>query len=123
IMRNIHSSVNRFNYNMNSQMFVEKTSNSKHLETINIRHVANSIRTHGTGMMNTTINVTYQFLRKKFKIFSEFLYDDHIKSRLIKEARFFRDNKVTLNQKFPFDRADKFNRGIRELGAPDGLTY
>ena len=45
------------------------------------------------------VNVTYQFLRKKFKIFSEFLYDDHIKSRLIKEIRHFKDHKEELNQK------------------------
>ena len=34
--------------------------------------------------MNTTVNFTYQFLRKKFFIFSQFLYDEHIKARLIK---------------------------------------
>jgi len=49
--------------------------------------------------MNTTVNVTYQFLRKKFRTFSEFLYDDHIKSRLIKEIRFYRESKEELNQK------------------------
>ena len=67
-----------------SQIFVERASNNKHLNTINIRHIANSIRTHGSGIMNTTVNFTYQFLRKKFFIFSQFLYDEHIKARLIK---------------------------------------
>ena len=66
------------------QIFVELASNNKHLNTINIRHIANSIRTHGSGIMNTTVNFTYQFLRKKFFIFSQFLYDEHIKARLIK---------------------------------------
>ena len=70
------------------QIFVERSSNNKHLNTINIRHVANSIRTHGTGIMNTTVNFTYQFLRKKFYIFSQFMYDEHIKSRLIKVGWF-----------------------------------
>jgi len=37
------------------QIFVERSSNNKHLNTINIRHIANSIRTHGTGIMNTTV--------------------------------------------------------------------
>lgn len=63
---------------------METASNNKHLNTINIRHIANSIRTHGSGIMNTTVNFTYQFLRKKFFIFSQFLYDEHIKARLIK---------------------------------------
>jgi len=61
--------------------------------------VANSIRTHGTGVMNTTVNVTYQFLTKKFVTFTQFLYDDHIKSRLIKDVRFYRENKDSLSSK------------------------
>uniref|UniRef100_A0A8C5AVA6 WASH complex subunit 4 n=1 Tax=Gadus morhua TaxID=8049 RepID=A0A8C5AVA6_GADMO len=79
IMRNIHVFVSRYLYNLNNQIFIEKASNNKHLNTINIRHIANSIRTHGTGIMNTT---------------------------------------------YPFDRAEKFNRGIRKLGiTPDGQSY
>ena len=38
------------------QIFIEHSSNNKHLNTINIRHIANSIRTHGTGIINTTVS-------------------------------------------------------------------
>jgi WASH complex subunit 7 len=79
IMRNIHVFVNRYSYNLNNEIFVEKESDGKYLKTINVQHIANSIRTHGTGIMNTTVNFTYQFLRRKFVIFSQFLYDEHIK--------------------------------------------
>uniref|UniRef100_A0A8C4QNR8 WASH complex subunit 4 n=1 Tax=Eptatretus burgeri TaxID=7764 RepID=A0A8C4QNR8_EPTBU len=124
IMRNIHVFVAKYLYNLNNQIFIERSSNNKHLNTINIRHIANSIRTHGTGIMNTTVNFTYQFLRKKFFIFSQFMYDEHIKSRLIKDIRHFRETKEQNEQKYPFDRADKFNRGIRKLGVtPDGQSY
>lgn len=124
IMRNIHVFVSRYLYNLNNQIFIEKASNNKHLNTINIRHIANSIRTHGTGIMNTTVNFTYQFLRKKFYIFSQFMYDEHIKSRLIKDIRFFRETKDQSDQKYPFERAEKFNRGIRKLGiTPEGQSY
>nr|XP_033806701.1 LOW QUALITY PROTEIN: WASH complex subunit 4 [Geotrypetes seraphini] len=124
IMRNIHVFVSRYLYNLNNQIFIERTSNNKHLNTINIRHIANSIRTHGTGIMSTTVNFTYQFLRKKFYIFSQFMYDEHIKSRLIKDIRFFREVKDQNDQKYPFERAEKFNRGIRKLGiTPDGQSY
>ncbi|XP_019624304.1 PREDICTED: WASH complex subunit SWIP-like [Branchiostoma belcheri] len=124
IMRNIHIFVSKYLYNLNNQIFVEMSSNNKHLNTINIRHIANSIRTHGSGIMNTTVNFTFQFLRKKFFIFSQFLYDEHIKSRLIKDLRFFKENHLQTDQKYPFDRADKFNRGIRKLGmTPDGQSY
>eukprot|EP00057_Strongylocentrotus_purpuratus_P007399 XP_011661873.1 PREDICTED: WASH complex subunit 7 [Strongylocentrotus purpuratus] len=124
IMRNIHIFVSKYLYNVNNQIFVERSSNNKHLNTINIRHIANSIRTHGTGIMNTTVNFTYQFLRKKFFIFSQFMYDEHIKSKLIKDLRYFRENKQEMNQMYPFDRADKFNKGIRKLGlTPEGDSY
>ncbi|KAG1671599.1 WASH complex subunit 4 [Nymphon striatum] len=106
------------------QIFVERSSNNKHLNTINIKHIANSIRTHGTGIMNTTVNFTYQFLRKKFYIFSQFLYDEHIKSRLIKDIRYYKENKAQFNQKYPYERAEKFNKGIRKLGLTgDGQSY
>uniref|UniRef100_A0A8D0GHR3 WASH complex subunit 4 n=1 Tax=Sphenodon punctatus TaxID=8508 RepID=A0A8D0GHR3_SPHPU len=124
IMRNIHVFVSRYLYNLNNQIFIERTSNNKHLNTINIRHIANSIRTHGTGIMNTTVNFTYQFLRKKFYIFSQFMYDEHIKSRLIKDIRLFREVKDQNDHKYPFERAEKFNRGIRKLGVtPEGQSY
>lgn len=124
IMRNIHVFVSRYNYNINNQIFVEKESNNKHLNTINIRHVGNSIRTHGTGIMNTTVNVTYQFLTKKFTIFTQFMYDDYIKSKLIKDVRFFRDEKDSLKSKYPYERAEKFTKAIRKLGVQgDGITY
>uniref|UniRef100_A0A3Q4MTD8 WASH complex subunit 4 n=1 Tax=Neolamprologus brichardi TaxID=32507 RepID=A0A3Q4MTD8_NEOBR len=74
--------------------------------------------------LNNQVNFTYQFLQKKFYIFSQFMYDEHIKSRLIKDIRFFRETKDQSDQKYPFERAEKFNRGIRKLGiTPDGQSY
>jgi hypothetical protein len=73
---------------------------------------------------NTTVNFTYQFLIRKFKIFSEFLFDDHIKSRLIKQIRYFRQEKERLHQRYPYEIADKFLKDIRKLGvAEDGTTF
>jgi hypothetical protein len=96
-------------------MFIERSSNNKFLRTTNIRHVANSIRTHGIGIMNTAVktktsflenmsfsfkvNFTYQYLRQKFYMFSQFLFDEHIKSRLMKDIKFFKENKDKLNQR------------------------
>lgn len=55
IMRNIHLFVSNYVYNLNNQIFIEKNSKNKHLNTINIRHIANSLRTHGIGIINTTV--------------------------------------------------------------------
>lgn len=83
IMRNIHIFVASYDYNQNNQIFIEKKTAGKYLNTVNIGHVANSLRTHGIGIMNTTVNFTFQFLRQKFMIFSQFLYDEHIKARCV----------------------------------------
>jgi WASH complex subunit 7 len=70
------------------------------------------------------VNFTFQFLRQKFVVFSQFLYDDHIKSRLYKDVRFFKENKDKLDSKYPLDRAETFNKEIRKLGlADDGSSY
>lgn len=123
IMRNIHVFVQHYQYNLNQQFFVEATSNNKHLSTVTIKHIANSIRTHGAGIINTTVNFTYQFLRRKFHVFSQFLYDEHIKSRLLKDLQHWREVKAS-QEYFPYERAEKFNRGIRKLGlTPEGLSY
>ncbi|XP_059050047.1 WASH complex subunit 4 [Achroia grisella] len=124
IMRNIHVFVSKYLYNLNNQIFIEKSSNNKHLNSININHIANSIRTHGTGIMNTTVNFTYQFLKKKFFIFSQFMYDEHIKSRLIKDLRNFKDTSQTNNNMYHYKYAEKFNKGIKVLGLDeDGQSY
>ena len=45
-------------------------------------------------------------------------------SSFVQDWRFFRENHLQTDQKYPFDRAEKFNRGIRKLGlTPDGLSY
>ncbi|CAH2263502.1 WASH complex subunit 4 [Pararge aegeria] len=124
IMRNIHIFVSRYQYNLNNQIFIEKSSNNKHLNSINIRHIANSIRTHGTGIMNTTVNFTYQFLKNKFFIFSQFMYDEQIKSRLAKDLRNFKETAGENGNVYLYKNAEKFNKGIKVLGVvEDGQSY
>ncbi|XP_063983614.1 WASH complex subunit 4 [Diachasmimorpha longicaudata] len=124
IMRNIHVFVSKYLYNLNTQTFVEHTSANKHLNTIGIRHIANSIRTHGTGIMSTTVNFVYQFLRVKLHTFSQFLFDEHIKSRLLRDIRFIRSQRERDDVPYTYERAEKFQKGIRKLGmSPEGLSY
>ncbi|ETV68222.1 hypothetical protein, variant [Aphanomyces astaci] len=127
IMRNIHIFVGRYNYNLNQQFFVERRSDkgSRHLNAISIHSIASSIRTHGMGILNTTVNFTYQFLSKKFDIFSQFLFDDYIKSFLKREVRWYKSHKTeTQDHKYPFQRAFDFNKEIRQLGVSDaGRTF
>ena len=124
IMRNIHVFVSRYLYNLHTQTFIEHISANKHLNTIGIQHIANSIRTHGTGIMSTTVNFVYQFLRIKLHTFSQFLFDEHIKSRLMRDVRFIRSQKEKGAVPYTYERAEKFQKVIRKLGMrPDGLSY
>lgn len=120
IMRNIHIFVGRFTYNMNTQQFVEFRPDkaSKHINTIKIQSIAASLRQHGLGVLNTTVNFTYQFLSQKFNIFSQFLFDDYIKAHLSREYRWYKKHKNSseVNNMYPYDRALKFVRDIRKLG-------
>lgn len=123
VMRNIHVFVARYAYNLNTQMFVERPTDNKYLKSIGIQQIANSIRTHGTGMMNTTVNFTYQFLSKKFRVFSTFMFDDYIRSRLLKDQKFYKENRDQLGNKYPWERAEKFNQEIKKLhGFDDGSS-
>lgn len=45
------------------------------------------------------VNFTYQFLRKKFYTFSQFMYDEYIKARVMKEIRYYKEAKFELDQK------------------------
>lgn len=74
-MRNLNEFVSKYSYNLSNQIFIENHSTSKHLNTINIKHISNSIRIHGTGIMSTTVsdinnlvylNEKYIFLIKFF---------------------------------------------------------
>lgn len=56
-MRNLNVFVAKYSYNLSRQVFIENDSTSKHLNTINVQHISNSIRIHGTGIMSTTVSV------------------------------------------------------------------
>jgi WASH complex subunit 7 len=128
IMRNINVFVCRFTYNMNMQQFIEFRHDkaSKHLNTINIQSIAASIRQHGLGMLNTTVNFTYQFLAQKFNVFSQFIFDDYIRGHLSREARWYKKhrNDAEVNGIYPYERGLKFAKDIRKLGVTDaGKSY
>ncbi|XP_062536621.1 WASH complex subunit 4 [Armigeres subalbatus] len=124
IMHNIEHFVSHYVYNMNFQIFIEQSSNNNFLNTVNIGHIANSLRRHGNGIINTTVNYTFQFLRQKFFAFSHFLYDEQIKARLTSDAKYFLENAEALNQTYDYNRAHAFNRKIKNLGLSEaGETY
>jgi len=94
------------------------------LNTIGIQQIADSLQTHGVGILNTSVNFVYQFIIKKFTTFSQFLYDDLIQSPLIRENRWFKETKESLEGRYPYDHAEALAKEIKRLGAfEDGKTF
>lgn len=44
------------------------------------------------------------------------MFDEHIKSRLLKDLRHFQDHKSEFHHMYPYERAEKFNVDIKKLG-------
>ncbi|BFU21555.1 hypothetical protein EHI8A_011190 [Entamoeba histolytica HM-1:IMSS-B] len=96
IMKNIQSFVMKYHYNLYSQCFIERESDGNRLSSIGINQIAESIKTHGMGIMNTCVNYVYQYLLKQFTLLSEFLFDDQIKGILMKSLKTFDGKNYTL---------------------------
>ena len=122
IMRNIEIFVTQFSYDMNMQYFIENkpdmTSSIKHLNTLDIKSIIASIRQHGLGVVSTTVNSTYQFLTKKFHIFSQFLYNEYLKGYLVRESKWFKKhkNEILIDNIYPYERSVQFIKDMRRLG-------
>uniref|UniRef100_A0A7E4VJA4 Rif1_N domain-containing protein n=1 Tax=Panagrellus redivivus TaxID=6233 RepID=A0A7E4VJA4_PANRE len=124
IIRNIQVFVANFNYDINEQIFIERTGQNRSLNVMHVQQVVNSIKTHGMGIVGLAVNSAYQFLKKKFHVFSQFLFDDQIKLLLVKEIRYYRDHIDDVNQMYPVKRADRFNVAIAKLGtSSDNKTF
>lgn len=121
LTRNIQSFTADFNYNLNNQMFIQKPNDERYLDVLQIKHVSNSIQTHGFGILNTSVNYIYKFLKSKFNILSQFLFQEQIKSKLLKEIRNLKESE---HGKYRFENARKLLRNLQKMGSmQNGRTY
>jgi WASH complex subunit 7 len=133
VVRNMHLFAARFAYALHASAFVERPAGAaarKHLHVLAARHVANSMRTHGAGVANTTVNCVYRFLAAKLRVVSQFMYDDAIRSRLAREGRHVAEaarawrTRGGAPPEYPAERAARLAADIRRLGsAPDGASF
>lgn len=124
IIRNIQNFVTKYTFNLYNQTFIELSKENKQLNTIGIQQIADSIHTHGLGIINTNVNSVYKFILKKFSVFSQFLFDELIQSPLIREERYFKENKEKFNGKYPMERAESLIKEVKRLGLfEDGKNF
>ena len=62
VVRNIPAFVNSYKYNILNQRFLEITGENKIISCISIQQLADSIRTHGLGILSTTVNAFYRYM-------------------------------------------------------------
>jgi WASH complex subunit 7 len=116
--------VSKYSYNIHTQVFIEITTETKQIKTIGVNQMLYSIKTHGIGVMGTVINTFYKFLVKKLNIFNEFLYDEFIHNPLMQEQRYYKKNKESLANLYPYERAENMARTIKRLGmTKGGISY
>lgn len=126
VMKALNTFTATYNYDLYHNLFVEKRSSSRTLHILSWEHISNSLRMHGMGVVNTSVNLAYQLLRKKLSIVSEFLDDEHVKAMLSGETKFFEENRKQLRKMYPVKRAERLKNAMCELGrvgGEEGETY
>eukprot|EP00770_Monocercomonoides_exilis_P004890 MONOS_4866.1-p1 / transcript=MONOS_4866.1 / gene=MONOS_4866 / organism=Monocercomonoides_exilis_PA203 / gene_product=WASH complex subunit SWIP / transcript_product=WASH complex subunit SWIP / location=Mono_scaffold00135:99510-104599(+) / protein_length=1575 / sequence_SO=supercontig / SO=protein_coding / is_pseudo=false len=117
VARNLGVFVSRFRYSIEGQMFVEASGDNRTIRCLSATHCANSLRTHGVGMLHTAVNFVYQEFTRLLSIFCSFLADEHIKSFLAKEMKDWKTHRKEWGNCYPFSQAKKLMGDIRKLSA------
>lgn len=120
LVRNIHKFCSNYHYNLHTQVFIERTGETKQIKTVGINQMLNSLRTHGFGFLNSAINTIYKYMIKLMSMTSEFLHDDYINSPLLIEAKEF---KRDPSDRYSFKKANKMCKTMRGLGSVEGKSY
>ncbi|GMS84066.1 hypothetical protein PENTCL1PPCAC_6241 [Pristionchus entomophagus] len=126
VMKALNTFTATYNYDLYHNLFVEKRSSSRTLHILSWEHISNSLRMHGMGVVNTSVNLAYQLLRKKLSIVNEFLDDEHVKAMLNGETKYFEENRKQLRKMYPVKRAERLKNAMCDLGrvgGEEGETY
>ena len=116
-------------YSLHQQLFAQAANQgTRKVRMITIEHLAGSIRTHGLGVINTTVNYAYGFIERKLEVVVEFLSDESVKSRLMADARWVEERHQTGARQdgalHTWNRALETAAFLRRLGtAGDGVPF
>ena len=120
LVRNIHKFCTNYHYNLHTQVFIERTGETKQIKTVGIGQMLNSLRTHGFGFLNSAVNTIYKYQIKLMSMVSEFLHDESILSPLLIEAR---EYKRDPSDRYSFQKANIMCKTLRGLGSVGGKSY
>jgi WASH complex subunit 7 len=116
LLRETDKYIKDYHYNLHTQLFHERTTDTKQLKTIGVQQMVYNIRKHGVGILANVTNQLYKFIRKQIQNFCKrFLLDEQIVNLLQREQRIFNRDKDKLNGLYPYPRAHDLGRKIRAL--------
>lgn len=115
IMRKLSKFVASYNYDLNDQIFIQRKATAGMLRIVGVKHAFSSYRCHGIGIMNTTVEYAYRFLKKRIIILSQLLFNENIASRLYREIQYFEENKTELDGLWSYKRAKDFVNDMKKL--------
>lgn len=150
ITRNLALFVSRYGYDLTNQSFTEKCSNrlstssassmisggtsiltgnmvtssaNQMLNVFQIKHVVKSLQMHGYGLLNSSVNFTYQVMKRLINLISKQFSDDKLRAILTKEQQIINSNRLLSNEKysqgtrqqtsFSFERANKMAKTFK----------
>lgn len=136
ITRNLSLFVSKYGYDLVNQLFIEKCSNrmstssasstfsgtsmlssftpstsNQSLNVLQVKHIEGSLQTHGYGLLDSSVNCTYQVLKRLINLLSKQLTDDKLRAILTKELqKFEQSSKSATSDKqcsMSFEKANK----------------
>lgn len=136
--------VSRYGYDLVNQLFIEKCSNrmstssasstfsgggmsmlssfapttsNQLLNVLQVKHIEGSLQTHGFGLLDSSVNCTYQVLKRLINLFSRQLTDDKLRAILMREDQRFKQNSKsgTSNKQclITFEKATKIAKQFK----------
>lgn len=137
ITRNLALFVSRYGYDLINQLFIEKCSNrlstssassmisgggasilsgnmitssaNQMLNVVQIKHVAESLQMHGYGLLNSSVNCTYQVMKPLINLISKQFSDDQLRAILTKEQQLIYSNRLLTQE-----RSSRVDQNIKQ---------
>lgn len=151
ITRNLALFVSRYGYDLSNQLFIEKCSNrlstssassmisgvsiltgnmvtssaNQMLNVVQIKHVSKSLQMHGYGLLNSSVNCTYQVMKRLINLISKQFSHDKLRAILTKEQQLINSSRLSSQEKqvsgikqqqtisLTFDKANKIAKRFK----------
>uniref|UniRef100_A0A5S6PZK0 Pre-rRNA-processing protein TSR1 homolog n=1 Tax=Trichuris muris TaxID=70415 RepID=A0A5S6PZK0_TRIMR len=122
MLRNFDDFVACYTYNADDQYFVAKHRKSKQRSAFGLQHALQSIRTHGLGVLSTTVSVAYKLLASKLHACLQLMLEGNFKDKVTKEMRFIRTLPSSSVRMYPYERAHALKEYFESSTGADGLN-